>query len=234
MTYTPNHPMARLIADNYPLLQVMSRFGIKVGFGDKTVREVCESCDVHTPTFLAVVNYVVEGYSEVELEGLLHFPLEESRKVAISILHYLRQSHIYFLEFFLPSIRNKLLRGIHLSTNDVSFLILRFFDDYVTEVKTHMQIEEQTVFEYVKNLTEGHKREGFTVNTYSDHHHEVSSKLKELKSLILKYCPDNADVNLLNAALYDIYRCEQELESHCSIEDNLFVPLVTRLENEED
>lgn len=229
MTYTPNHPMARLIADNYPLLQVMSRFGIKVGFGDKTVKQVCDSNNVHTPTFLAIVNYVVNDYHDSALT-VLSLPVEELRIVAVSILQYLRQSHSYFLDFSLPSIRGKLLNGITLSTSDVSFLMIKFFDDYMAEVRTHMQIEENTVFEYVRKLAEGDLMEGYEVSTYSDHHGEVSSKLKELKTLILKYCPDNADVNLLNAALYDIYRCEQELESHCLIEDNLFVPLVKILE----
>jgi regulator of cell morphogenesis and NO signaling len=58
----------------------------------------------------------------------------------------------------------------------------------------------------------------------------VGDKLKELKNIIIKYCPDSADINLLNDALYDIYRCEQELESHCMEEDRIFVPAVVKLE----
>lgn len=33
--YSPAEKMATLIADNYRLIQVMTRFGIRVGFGDK-------------------------------------------------------------------------------------------------------------------------------------------------------------------------------------------------------
>ena len=57
-----------------------------------------------------------------------------------------------------------------------------------------------------------------------------NKNLKELKNILIRYCPNNADVNLLNDALYDIYRCEQELESHCMIEDYVFTPAVRKLE----
>ena len=35
--YTPTDKMSYLICDNYTLLQVMSRFDLSLGFGDKTV-----------------------------------------------------------------------------------------------------------------------------------------------------------------------------------------------------
>ena len=37
--YTPTDKMSYLICDNYTLLQVMSRFDLSLGFGDKTVQE---------------------------------------------------------------------------------------------------------------------------------------------------------------------------------------------------
>ena len=36
--YTPTDKMSYLICDNYTLLQVMSRFDLSLGFGDKTVQ----------------------------------------------------------------------------------------------------------------------------------------------------------------------------------------------------
>lgn len=41
--YTPADKMIDLISDNYNLLQVTGRFGLSLGFGDSTVKEVCES-----------------------------------------------------------------------------------------------------------------------------------------------------------------------------------------------
>ena len=54
--------MIYLIRDNYDLLQSLGSFGISLGFGDKTVREVCDEQNVDTYTFLAVVNFTINGY----------------------------------------------------------------------------------------------------------------------------------------------------------------------------
>lgn len=219
--YSPGDKMVSLIADNYQLIQVMSRFGIPMGFGDMTVEEVCADNGVDCSTFLAVVNFMIEGYSSFN---------NESQVSVKSLLHYLRQSHVYFLDYCLPAIRRKLLEGISLRTTDVSFLILKFFDEYMHEVRVHMEYEEKTVFKYVNALISGESPDNYKITTYSEHHDLVSTKLKELKNIIIKYCPKDADTNLLNHALYDIYRCETELESHCHVEDCLLVPAIIRLE----
>ena len=220
--YRQTDKMVTLITDNYALLQVMSRFGIKIGFGDKTVEEVCQENGVDCNTFLLIVNFVLDDYISIE---------EKSNISIQSLLQYLKQSHIYFLEYSFPTIRRKLLDGINLNTSDVSFLILKFFDEYFNEVRQHMEYEEKEVFNYVNRLIEGDKINNFTISTYSDHHEQVSTKLKELKNIILRYCPESADINLLNAALLDMYRTEKELENHSLIEDNIFVPAIIEFEN---
>ena len=219
--YIVSDKMSDLISENYFLIQVISRFGIKVGFGDKSVSEVCEKFGVDCTTFLTVVNFIQDGYSKVE---------NLSELSVTSLLDYLKQSHIYFLEYCLPAIRRKLVEGITLSSEDVSFLILKFFDEYTSEVRLHMEHEEQSVFAYVNRLISGGAEDDYKISTYSNHHEQVGNKLKELKNILIRYCPNNADVNLLNDALYDIYRCEQELESHCMIEDYVFTPAVMKLE----
>ena len=56
--YLPSDRMREVINDNGKILFVMSRFGIPLGFGDKTVEEVCAAQEVDTATFLAVANFV--------------------------------------------------------------------------------------------------------------------------------------------------------------------------------
>ncbi len=221
--YSPDRKMASLIADDYRLIQVMTRFGIHVGFGDMTVSEVCQAQGVDCGTFLTVVNFIVDGYTHADMAGTISIG---------SLLQYLKQSHTYFLDYLLPSIRRKLLDGIKTDTGEVSFLILKFFDEYVTKVRIHMEYEDRTVFRYIESLMENIELPNFNIHTYSDYHEEVSSSLHELKSIIIKYGPVDADVNLLNDVLYDIYRCEEELESHCLIEDELLVPAIVSLERE--
>ena len=64
--YEAGDKMISLIKDNYSLLQSLGSFGINLGFGDKTVSETCELNNVDTYTFLAVVNFTINGYSNFE------------------------------------------------------------------------------------------------------------------------------------------------------------------------
>ena len=216
--YDADDRMCDLVCDSYPVLLVMSRFGIALGFGDKTIGEVCRDSGVDTGTFLTVVNTHIDG--------------EAPDPGAVSVgalVGYLRNSHDYFLDFRLPGIRRKLIEAIDCSRNDVAFAILRFFDEYVAEVHKHMDYEEHKVFPYVEALLAGERPEGYSIDVFRRHHDQVEAKLAELKRIIIRYYPSGS-TNELNGVLFDIFTCERDLASHNDIEDRLFIPAIKRLE----
>ena len=224
-TYIPTDKMSDIICDNYSLLQVMSRFGLPLGFGDYSVEEVCHTHQVDCATFLAVANFINKGHARplVSLEGI-------SIK---SLITYLKNAHHYFLDFQLPTIRRKLLEAIDCSMdNEVTFLILKFFDVYVQEVRKHMSYEDMNVFTYVENLLNGEKDKDYNIGMFIRHHDHIDDKLTELKNIIIKYYPDTKKAYLMNAVLFDIFNCEKDLASHNQVEDYLFVPAVLQLEHE--
>ena len=223
--YVPTDKMSDLICGNYTLLQVMSRFDLSLGFGDQTVQEVCRANGVDCKTFLAVVNFITEENNRMA---------DEVQDLSIhALMNYLKQAHHYFLDFQLPTIRRKLIEAIDCSVqNEVAFLILKFFDAYVAEVRKHMDYEDMNVFTYVENLVAGNGESGFRISQFARRHDQIDAKLKELKNIIIKYYPAGGNDYLLNAVLFDIFSCEQDLASHCRVEDYLFVPAVLRLEKE--
>ena len=205
--YGGDDRMSDLVCDRYPVLQVMSRFGIALGLGDKTIAEVCADNRVDTATFLAVVNLLMNFGIGEELAG----------EVSVRALtDYLHNSHAYFLDFRLPAIRRKLIEAVDCSQSDVSFAILRFFDEYVAEVQRHMAYEEDTVFPYVESLLAGEKNRAYSMEIFRRHHDQVDAKLRELKNIIIKYYPSGS-TNELNGVLFDIFTCEQELASHNAV-----------------
>ena len=60
--YKPTNKMSDLIASHYKILFVMSRFGIPLGVGDKTIDEVCSENDVDVDTFLVIVEILLEKH----------------------------------------------------------------------------------------------------------------------------------------------------------------------------
>lgn len=221
--YRETDKMSDLICDNYSLLMVMSRFGLSLGFGDKSVRDVCKAQGVDCPTFLAVANFISqEQYSYNESQNMFSIS---------ALMDYLKRAHTYFLDFNLPAIRCKLVEAIDCSgTNDVALLILKFFDEYVKEVRSHMEYENQAVFTYAERLLQGHLSDNYNISTFASRHNQIETKLKELKNIIIKYYPEEENNNLLNAVLFDIFNCEQDLATHCQVEDYMFVPAVAQIE----
>lgn len=223
--------MSDLIHDDYRLLQVISRFGVSLGFGDQSIDAACRASGVDTPTFLAVVNFVLsEGRLSVE-------ELAEEVSVA-ELMRYLQRSHAYFVDFRLPAIRRKLIEAIDCSAkNQIAFLILKFYDEYAAEVQRHMAYENEHIHTYVQQLLEGkvpthHAAYSELAHQHHDNHSSISKSSNELKSIIIKYYPSDSDTQRLADTLLDIYIMEEDLFLHCHLEDTLFATAVHHLEQE--
>jgi regulator of cell morphogenesis and NO signaling len=215
--------MSDLINDDFRLLQVISRFGLSLGFGERTVRQICDEHSVDCETFLAVINFT-------------HFGDRDSNtwvdKISIkSLTEYLKQAHTYFLDFLLPSLRRKLIEAIDCSShNEVAFLIIKFFDAYVAEVRRHMELENTSIFAYIDDLIAGKSCEHKSFEMLMLHQTPVEQKLSELKNIIIRFYNIPGDANMLNTALYDIYLCEEDLHTHYQMEQDLFIPAIRKLE----
>ena len=219
--YEAGDRMINLIKDDCSVLQALGSFGINLGFGDKTVSETCEMNHVDTYTFLAVVNFTINGYGEFANDEQISVP---------TLLHYLKASHAYYLDFQLPFIRRELQESIN-EDDALGMLIMKFYDEYAQEIRRHMKYEEKTLFPYVESLLVGHPTNDYTVETFSKHHEQTDKKLHELKLMIIKYLPTDAHRNnQLTATLHDIYNNEEWLRQHAEVEDHIFTPAIKRLE----
>lgn len=220
--YNSTDKMSDLICDNYQMLLVISRFEIKLGFGEKTIGEVCRTNDVDIDTFLSVVNLLTNERASSDLK------LDVTKSIP-AIIKYLQNSHNYFLDFRLPCIREKLVNALSGGNNDVTLVIMRFFDEYVTEVRKHMMYEDNYVFPYINTLLNGEINKKYNITIFSKQHNHVEEKLSELKNILIKYY--TASSNELNSVLFDIFTCAEDLASHNAVEDHLMVPAVVELEH---
>lgn len=219
--YESKDMMIDLIRDNYNVLQALGSFGINLGFGDKTVEEVCKDNGVECRTFLVIVNFMVNGY----------FSGEELAYIDIdTLMHYLQANHKYYLDFQLPFMRKELSDSLN-SEGRVEKLIMDFYDAYAAEVREHMKYEEDRLFPYIESLLSGNHDTSYSIETYAKHHGMADVKLKELKNIIIKYLPgDSLRNNMLTATLYDLYNNEGWLQLHTEVENEILVPAIKNLE----
>lgn len=221
--YEADDKMISLIRDNYSLLNMLGAFGIKMGFGEKTVREVCDEQGVDSYTFITMVNFAINGYLDEDAIA----------KLSVStLLRYLRAAHAFFLDFELPFIRQELMAALD-EGNNLARLIIRLYDEFQQSLRAHMCHEEKTLFPYVESLLAGKIGNDTFVETFSRHHDQTDHRIMELKDIIIKYLPSDSQRNhQLNATLYDIYNTERMLYLHVEIEERIFMPAIKMLEEQ--
>lgn len=211
--YKPSDKICDLMAHEEDAIQIISRFGLEMGVGEQTIRQACDAHDVHTPTFLAVVNYKV----------FHHRALPQDIDIP-TLQRYLHNAHTYFLDFRLPRLRRALIEAIIPAdpTTRIPGLILRCYDEFVDEIRTHIEHENEGLFE--------------------EHAHDdqrITDKLAEIKNLIIKYYPspvtDNpspvtANLSPLISVMSDLWHTQQDFEDHCAIEDDILRPALTNIQ----
>jgi regulator of cell morphogenesis and NO signaling len=217
--YTSDMRMRDLIADNSLLLMAISRFGMPLRLANRTIAEIGAETGVDADTFLCVANMVSGRRYDVDSVDLA------------TLMVYLKRAHIFFLDFFLPTIRRKLISALdYARSHDTALIILRFFDEYVEEVRCHMEYENRTLFGYIDALLGSRAVDGkYSIEVFASHHDAISEKLSLLKDVLIRYSP-KANADTLNSVLFDIINCEADLISHCQVEDNILVPAVKKAE----
>jgi regulator of cell morphogenesis and NO signaling len=208
--YKGSDKICELMSHEEDAIQIISRFGLEMGVGEQTIAEVCESHSVHTPTFLAIVNYKVFHQRVVSAD--IDIP---------TLQRYLHNAHTYFLDFRLPRLRRALIEAIIPAdpTTKIPGLILRCYDEFVDEIRTHIEHENAGMFD--------------------EHEHDdqrITDKLTEIKNLIIKYYPSPVTDNpspityqLINV-MSDLWHTEHDFADHCAIEDDILRPALTKIQ----
>ena len=238
MQFRYDTKMADLIHCNYLLLPILDRFNIQLGFGDKTVSELCEEMGINRDFFLAIVNSF-HDHNYFPQDKLLGFPIT-------LIIEYIQKSHTYYLELKVPQIEtliSDLCKEADLSQKKHLVLLEKFFSEYKNELIEHIQDEENDVFPYVLSLNKVYntgkvdaeliKRiQNHPIDAYAEKHTNVEEKLYDLKNIIIKYLPPARDHTISSALLTELFRLERDLNDHARIEDKVMIPKVRLIEQE--
>lgn len=222
-TFSENSKMAEVVISNPKLLLTLSRFGIELGFGDHSVKEVCDKAKVSPSFFLLICNL----YSNSDF-----IPSQDDiRSVdAYTILSYLSESHKYYLEERLPHIELHLRRIVEDCPAKFCNTINRFFNEYKDEVESHFKYEEDVVFPYIKSLCNKTLSPDFSISEFKSNHSNIEDKLNDLMNILIKYLPANVFPKERIEISLDIMEVTSDLRSHTLVEERILVPFVEMME----
>jgi len=211
--------LSDIIFTNVQLINVISCFGIRLGIAEKTVKEVCEEYNIDLKFFISIVN----TYNDKD-----YFPDIDDIDV-ILLIDYLEKTHLYYMNFTVPRI-NKLLSALEESLPDEKSVkhIKKYFNEYKLELKRHFDFEEDVLFPMISELVKNPERR----NQISDsafkrlelEHSNVEDKLLDLKTILVRFLPDNADEQIVFELLSTVFWFENSHLNHARFEDKILIP----------
>jgi regulator of cell morphogenesis and NO signaling len=228
--------LANVIHLDYLLLPIIGRFGIELGFGNKTVCEICEKKQIQLSFFLEILNsyHNNDYFAEDQFQD---YPL-------VLIINYLKNTHNYYINTKMPELEAIINQFIEYSSPENksnNTLIANFFKEYKKEFINHLKQEESYLFQYTKELELAlfsgilkeetrNKIENKFIHQNDDGHNDLEEKLYDLKNLIIKFLPPVKHQNMMEKLLIELFQLENDLKDHSRIEDKVLVPRIIQTE----
>lgn len=209
--------MADMIASNYDLILMLPRFGIPLGFGEKSVKEVCRDRGVDENFFLTVCNiYSFDDYrpDDEEVAAIDHR----------LVVEHLQASHRYYIEERLPHMQHHLDHVAESAGDQSSALLKKYFADYCREVRDHVRREERNLISMLDTLSDGEPLSKAVTDHYVKSHDNIKDKLSDLTQIIYKYIPGERLNEEMMELVFDIMQLSRDLEKHAMIEELLLMP----------
>lgn len=233
---TPNMKMAEVILLDYSLLPVINRFGIQLGFGDRTIHDICQHYHLSESFFVDILNIYHDKH---------YFPSQQLQEYPFHIIiDYLLKTHGYYKDYVAPDIEasiQDLINSCQTKCDNLN-MIHAFYTTYKEELINHLTNEEEHFFPYVEKVSEQFHSDRSTDNktihinfSYEEHkaeHDNVVEKLFDLKNLIIKYLPPDYDQNICNDLLYKLFMFDKDLNDHERLEDYILVPRLSYMEDQ--
>ena len=222
--------MADLIDGNPYLLLMLQHFDIDFRVSDHTVLQLCNRYGISEDLFVSIANL----YTGAITRGEHQF----TKNDLLQVIDFLKRSHNYYRFDKYPQI-NSYIRQLQENHPEKELKLLeKFFNEYFTEVREHLDYEDEVAFPYFITLlgSEGQVNDGevYSSREYSEHHTDIELKLKDLKNLLLKYIKIDDDLDLRRKLFMSLYELEFDLYIHTLIEETILIPSGVDIEREQN
>ncbi len=209
--------MADMIASNYDLILMLPRFGIPLGFGERSVKEVCRENGVDENFFLTVCN--IYSFDDFRPDD------EEMARIdSRMVVEHLQASHRYYIEDRLPHLQHHLDHIADSAGEQSAVVLKKYFADYCKEVREHVRREEKNLGLMLDNLCSKECSKRAASDSYVKSHDNIKDKLNDLTQIILKYIPGERLNEEMMELVFDIMQLSRDLEKHAEIEEMLLLP----------
>jgi regulator of cell morphogenesis and NO signaling len=216
--------LSEVILQHYVLMPVIRRFNIKLGFGEKTIKKVCEEYHLDVDLFLAVINlYMQQTYA-------LDRPLTVNQIAAT--VDYMKNTNAQIVQAQLPNVERHLhaLMANSFEHNKTIGIINNFYQEIKAELLTGISYDNEQRFPYIERLCNGIPETEAAKPNDSPVQEPVDEKIFDLRSMLMKYLTGEADQNLCYAVFFALFTLENDMRQYNRICEKLLTPAIRHIE----
>lgn len=210
-----NTKLSEIVLNEPSSIAILNRFGIFLGFGDKTVADICDEKDLDVSFFTTILNtYINEDY----------FPLETLKSYSAGkLIEYFTKTNNYYQRFQIPNIERHfdLLLSKSDSANNNLGLLRNFFSEVKNELINRIDNDTKNLFPKVQNAENAKEYISTCENDL------IEDKLNDLINMFVLHLKGEYDVNLCHAVLIAILSLQKDIRQNNRIRYRIFMPLIS-------
>ncbi|HBT86568.1 MAG: hemerythrin domain-containing protein [Fermentimonas sp.] len=227
---SPSMKVAGQIDANPRLLLMLQHFKVDFRVRDLTVSQLCKEYCISETLFVDIAN-LYNGFGAKKNHTY-------TKNDLLQVIDFLKNSHHYYRFEMYPQIKSYILKLQENHPEKELKLLEKFFNEYFTEVREHLDYEDNVAFPYfiklLQNIDDGDTPQEYSSIEYSEHHTDIELKLHDLKNLLLKYVKIDNDLDLRRKLFFALYELEYDLFVHSLIEESILIPSGVNIEKKEN
>lgn len=224
---TRDSRLAGIIFEAPQVLQLLNRFGIFLGVGDHSLREICEAHRIDTGFFLTVVNtYLNEDY----------YPEKGNGRIDLErIIVYLEQTDNYYASTLLPNIERHFATLVARSGDARNNLpeLQRFFMEMKREMSDCINHDQEALFPALRHSASTGEKCAYGPE-YNDGWMDAEAKLCDLITFFVRHLRGIYDPNLCVAVVSALITLSRDVDCNNRIRERLLRKAVKGLESRND
>lgn len=193
--------MADILSEHNELIPVLNRFGIRLGVGDKSIKDLCRQYDLNSDLLTTVLNvYLDEEY--IPDSSLDNVDIE-------SVVDYFQNTVDNYIHDLMPNIEKHLNAFIAVSGSDNCELgVLK---DLYVKFKDKMSDYLQKIADCDEDFPD--------------------DLLHDLKNILIKHISGDYNQNLSYAVIFSIHSFEKDLSAHNRLRNRVLRPKLNQLDS---
>lgn len=225
---TSDTPLSAALEQHPTLIPLVSRFGIRLGLGEKSVAAVCAEHGIDAGFMLTLMNtYLFEEY----------FPEQKLKSFHVSqLVDYLSKTNAYYLHYQLPNIERHLgsLIASGGAGNKNLALLGKFFSSFKQSLTDSIDYDTREWFPYCLAVSSGDaageiKNVPIPVTSGGEGEDPAVSQLRDLRSIMVRHLSGEYNDNLAYAVIFAVGSIERDIRQHNRIRNRVLTPVIDAL-----